>query len=45
MKSNKIIMKEKKQSSSENIFTVFSYIIMTVLGLICILPCLHVVSK
>ena len=35
----------RAQTSSENTFTIFSYIIMTLIGIICIFPCLHVVSK
>jgi len=35
----------KPQYSSEKVFTVLSYTIMTILALLCIFPCLHVVSK
>lgn len=41
------IVKKKSHlySSSERVFTNAAYIIMTIMGLLCLLPCLHVFSK
>ena len=33
------------KSKSEKVFTVVAYIVMTILGLICIVPCLNIFSK
>ena len=37
--------KLKLKSTSEKSFTLFAYVFMTILALICIFPCLHVISK
>lgn len=37
--------KQYLNTSSERTFTIVSYAITTLLGLICLLPCMHVISK
>jgi len=38
-------MRIKPQYSSERGFTLFAYVFMTLLALVCILPCIHVAAK
>lgn len=45
MRLNDRTNKMKLNTSSERIFSFVSYVLMTILGMICLLPCLHVVSK